>query len=55
MALRGEPLPTLRSLDPRGLTVTVSSVSKGLFPALRIGWIAGSADVLRPMAAASTR
>jgi 2-aminoadipate transaminase len=48
---RGEPLPTLRSLDPRGLTVTVSTVSKELFPALRIGWIAGSADLLRPMAA----
>jgi 2-aminoadipate transaminase len=51
LRMRGEPLPTLRSLDPRGLTVTVSSVSKGLFPALRIGWIAGSGDVLRPMAA----
>ncbi len=48
---RGEPLPTLRSLDPRGLTVTVSTVSKELFPALRIGWITGSADLLRPMAA----
>jgi DNA-binding transcriptional MocR family regulator len=48
---RGEPLPTLRSLDPRGLTVTVSTVSKDLFPGLRIGWIAGSPDLLRPMAA----
>lgn len=48
---RGEALPTLRSLDPRGLTVTVSTVSKELFPALRIGWIAGSPDLLRPMAA----
>jgi len=48
---RGEPLPTLRSLDPRGLTVTVSTVSKDLFPGLRIGWIAGSQDLLRPMAA----
>lgn len=48
---RGEAMPTLRSLDPRGLTVTVSTVSKELFPALRIGWIAGSPDLLRPMAA----
>lgn len=48
---RGEPLPTLRSLDPRGLTVTVSTVSKELFPALRLGWVAGSQDLLRPMAA----
>jgi 2-aminoadipate transaminase len=48
---RGEALPTLRSLDPRGLTVTVSTVSKELFPALRIGWIAGSGGLLAPMAA----
>ena len=48
---RGEALPTLRSLDARGLTVTVSTVSKELFPALRIGWIAGSEQLLEPMAA----
>jgi 2-aminoadipate transaminase len=51
LRFRGEPLPTLRSLDPRGLTVTVSTMSKELFPALRIGWITGSQDLLRPMAA----
>ena len=48
---RGKAQATLRSLDPRGLTVTVSTVSKELFPGLRIGWVAGSADLLRPMAA----
>ncbi|MCK5943471.1 MAG: PLP-dependent aminotransferase family protein, partial [Planctomycetes bacterium] len=48
---RGEPLPTLRSMDRRGRTVTVSTVSKDLFPALRIGWIAGSPELLEPMAA----
>lgn len=48
---RGQAQPTLRSLDPRGLTVTVSTVSKELFPALRIGWIAGSGSLLAPMAA----
>ena len=48
---RGEALPTLRSLDARGLTMTVSTVSKDLFPALRIGWIAGSEQLLEPMAA----
>ena len=51
LRFRGEPLPSLRSLDPRGLTVTVATVSKELFPALRIGWITASADLLRPMAA----
>ena len=48
---RGEPLPTLRSLDRRGLTVTVQTMSKGLFPALRLGWIAAGKDLLEPMAA----
>jgi 2-aminoadipate transaminase len=48
---RGKPLTTLRALDPRGLTVTVSTVSKELFPALRIGWIAGASDLLLPMGA----
>lgn len=51
LRVRGEPQPTLRSLDRRGLTVTVCTVSKELFPALRIGWVAGSPDLLRPMAA----
>ncbi len=48
---RGEALPTLRSMDPRGRTLTVSTVSKELFPALRIGWVAGDEKLLEPMAA----
>lgn len=51
LRFRGDALPTLRSLDRRGLTVTVQTVSKELFPALRIGWIAGTAELLQPMAA----
>ncbi|HEX6813397.1 MAG TPA: PLP-dependent aminotransferase family protein [Planctomycetota bacterium] len=51
LRFRGSALPTLRSLDPRRLTVTVATVSKELFPALRIGWVTGSQDLLRPMAA----
>lgn len=51
LRFRGAPLPTLRSLDPRGLTVTVATVSKELFPALRIGWVIAGQDLLRPMAA----
>ncbi|MEO6593333.1 MAG: PLP-dependent aminotransferase family protein [Planctomycetota bacterium] len=51
LRFRGSVLPTLRSLDPRGLTVTVATVSKDLFPALRIGWVVASQDLLRPMAA----
>ena len=48
---RGAALPTLRSMDPRGRTLTVSTVSKELFPALRIGWVAGDEKLLEPMAA----
>lgn len=51
LRFRGETLPSLRSLDPRGLTVTVASASKELFPALRIGWAIGTPRVLEPMAA----
>lgn len=48
---RGAPLPSLRALDERGLTVTVATASKDLFPALRLGWVMGGATVLGPMAA----
>lgn len=47
----GEALPSLRQLDERGLTVTVSTFSKGLFPGLRVGWVQGSPQLLQPMAA----
>jgi len=51
LRFRGAALPSLRSLDPRGLTVTVATASKELFPALRIGWVMAAAELLRPMAA----
>lgn len=47
----GEPLPTLRQLDPRGLTVTVATFSKGLFPGLRVGWVQAGPQLREPMAA----
>jgi DNA-binding transcriptional MocR family regulator len=50
LRFRGAPLPTLRSLDPRA-DGDGATVSKELFPALRIGWVTGSQDLLRPMAA----
>jgi 2-aminoadipate transaminase len=51
LRFRGEALPSLRSLDPRGLTVTVRTFSKGLFPGVRLGWVHARRDVLGPMAA----
>lgn len=51
LRFRGEAPPSLRALDPRGLTVTVHTFSKDLFPGLRVGWVLGGARALRPMAA----
>ena len=51
LRFRGTPPPSLRALDPRGLTVTVQTFSKGLFPGLRVGWVHGGPRALRPMAA----
>lgn len=51
LRFRGEPLPTLRSLDPRGLTVTALTFSKGLFPGLRIGFVVAGPALLQPMSA----
>jgi 2-aminoadipate transaminase len=51
LRFRGEAPPSLRTLDPRGLTVTVRTFSKGLFPGLRMGWVHGGPDVLQPMSA----
>lgn len=51
LRFRGEALPTLRSLDPRGLTVTALTFSKGLFPGLRVGFVVAGPALLQPMAA----
>jgi len=51
LRIAGEPLPSLRSLDARGLTVTVRTFSKGLFPGVRLGWLHAGRDLIGPMAA----
>ncbi len=51
LRFRGEALPSFRSLDPRDLTVTVRTFSKGLFPGVRLGWVHAGRDILGPMAA----
>jgi 2-aminoadipate transaminase len=38
---QGQPLPSLKQLDPRGGTVLVRSFSKVGFPGLRVGWVLG--------------
>lgn len=47
----GEPLPSLRSLDSRELTVTIRTFSKGLFPGVRTGWVQAKVEILELMAA----
>ena len=37
----GEPLPSLKQLDPHGGTVLLRSFSKVSFPGLRVGWVVG--------------
>ncbi|MCI5074477.1 PLP-dependent aminotransferase family protein [Oricola sp.] len=47
----GEPLPTLLSLDKGGKVIQCGSFSKIIAPALRLGWIAGEAEAIEPLAA----
>ncbi len=51
LRFRGDELPSLASMDSRGLTVTVRSFSKALFPGVRIGWLEAAPEVLAPLRA----
>lgn len=46
----GEPLPSLKALDPHGHVIHLSSFSKVLFPGLRLGWIAAPRPLVRQLA-----
>lgn len=43
---RGEPLPSLKALDPRGNVVQLGSFSKIAFPGLRVGWVIADAALI---------
>jgi len=46
----GEPLPPVSSLKEAGESVYLGTLSKSFFPGLRIGWLAGSPDLLARVA-----
>lgn len=41
----GDPIPSLKSLDPAGLVVYLGTFSKTFCPGLRIGWLTARRDV----------
>lgn len=51
LRFRGDALPSLRALDPRGWTATVRSFSKGLFPGVRVGWVHAGRALVEPLSA----
>jgi len=46
LRLLGKRLPSLKALDPSGMIMHLGTFSKGLFPGLRLGWIAAPPAVL---------
>ncbi len=48
----GEPLPTLKELDPGGYVIYISSFSKSVAPGLRLAWMAAPPVVVERIAAA---
>lgn len=43
----GDALPTLKALDATGLVFYMGTFSKGLFPGLRLGWLAAPQPAIR--------
>lgn len=50
LRFRGREEPTLRSLAPEPRVLSLGTVSKGLFPGARVGWVAGDATVIERLA-----
>jgi len=46
LRFEGEILPSLKSMDPKGLVIFLGTFSKILTPGLRIGWIAADKEIL---------
>ena len=46
LRFEGEPLPSLKSMDPKGLVVYLGTMSKVLAPGYRIGWVCADDEIL---------
>ena len=44
--LRGDKLPSLKSMDRAGLVIHIDSISKVCFPGLRVGWVVAPENVI---------
>ncbi|HEX6967657.1 MAG TPA: PLP-dependent aminotransferase family protein [Micromonosporaceae bacterium] len=51
---RGEPLPSMLSLDERGTVVHASSFTKTVCPGVRVGYLIGPADLIAAIAKRAT-
>lgn len=51
---RGEPLPSMLSMDSRGVVVHASSFTKTVCPGVRVGYLVGSAEVIAAIAKKAT-
>ncbi|AEB47865.1 PLP-dependent aminotransferase family protein [Micromonospora maris] len=51
---RGEPLPSMLSMDTRGVVVHASSFTKTVCPGVRVGYLVGPADVIGAIASKAT-
>jgi DNA-binding transcriptional MocR family regulator len=51
---RGEPLPSMLSMDERGVVVHASSFTKTVCPGVRVGYLVGPADLIGAIAKKAT-
>lgn len=49
LRFRGEPIPSLKSMDTKGLVIYLGSFSKILSPGLRLGWICAAPELLEKL------
>lgn len=46
LRFRGDFLPSLNSMDPKGLVLSLGTFSKTFAPGMRLGWVAGDKDLI---------